>query len=293
MTTNFAIVGAAGYIAPRHLQAINETGCNLIAATDPHPSVGLLDRYSLDTKFFPETERFYRYIQENHVDWVSICSPNYLHSSHIYMALQAGANVLCEKPLVINLRDLDMLQSLEQSSGRKVYSVLQLRLSPELIQLRERLLEEPTKTDHEVELTYITARGPWYETTWKGRPEQSGGIGANIGIHLFDLMLWLFGDLVSHEVHLNSSNRMSGIIQLERARIRWFLSTQNTDLPFKIEPGKKFAHREILIDGDRFEFSKGFTDLHTLVYQETLAGRGFGIEEARPSIQLVHKLCNT
>ena len=295
--TNFALIGAAGFVAPRHMRAINDVGCRLVAATDPHVSVGVLDKYSLDTKFFPEIEGFNRYLeelqrgpQEDRVDWVSVCSPNYLHFAHIYMALQSGANVLCEKPLVVDPRDLDILQILEQRYGRRVFTVLQLRLQPNLLKLKEELDKHPEKSDHEVLLTYVTARGPWYDATWKGREEHSGGVGVNIGIHLLDVLLWLFGDVVSYEVHLRNPKQVGGVLQLQRARVRWFLSTEQSDLPFVIEPGVKFSHREIVVDGESVEFSGGFIDAHTSVYKETLAGRGMSIAHARPAAELADSL---
>ena len=295
MTPNFAIIGVAGYVAPRHLKAIRECGGRLVAATDPHSSVGLLDQYSLDIRFFPEIERFDRHLEklkrgseENRVHWVSVCSPNYLHDAHIRMALRAGANALCEKPLVINPWNLDALEELEIETGRRVFTVLQLRLHPALVKLKEEI--DRDSRQHEVVLTYITARGPWYHMTWKGQPERSGGVGTNIGIHFFDLLLWLFGDVERYEVHVNDGHRMAGTLELKRARVRWLLSVEASDLPFAIEPGKRVTHRTILVDGREVEFSEGFADLHTRVYQETLAGRGFGVSVARPSVELTHRL---
>lgn len=295
MSTNFAIVGVAGYVAKRHIQAVKACGCHLVAATDPHTSVGILDQCSFDTEFFPEIECFDRYLEEmrrgpteKRVDWVSVCTPNYLHDAHIRMALHNDANVLCEKPLVIDPRRLDMLQRIEQESGKRVYTILQLRVHPKLCAFKQ-LLSSTTKNDHEVLLTYITPRGRWYDKTWKGRTEQSGGISTNIGIHLFDLILWLFGDVVNYEVHLQESNKVAGMVQLDRARVRWFLSTDPADLRRAPVAGAK-TYREMVVDGESVEFSDGFTDLHTRVYENTLAGRGFDIDDARPSIELVDKL---
>src|SRR5438445_1827093 len=282
---NFALTGAAGYIAPRHLEAIKDTGNRLVAAVDPHDAVGILDRYSFDVRFFTEIERFDRHLEKlrrgpeaQRVEYVSICSPNYLHDAHIRLALRVGADAVCEKPLVINPWNLDALQELEQETGRRVHTVLQLRLHPQLSALRERLQNERPSRPHEVCLTYITARGPWYDTSWKGSEERSGGIVTNIGIHFFDLLLWLFGDVVACEVHVRDQRRIGGFLELERARVRWLLSTDARDLPFPAEPGAKTTFRSISVDGSEVEFSDAFGDLHTRVYEEILAGRGFGID---------------
>jgi UDP-N-acetyl-2-amino-2-deoxyglucuronate dehydrogenase len=224
------------------------------------------------------------------VDYVSICSPNYLHDAHIRLALRSGANVLCEKPLVINPWNLDGLADLERESGRRVNTVLQLRLHPQLIALRERLATAKPGDLHDVSLTYVTARGSWYDVSWKGSEERSGGLVTNIGIHFFDLLIWLFGPVVACEVHLRSDRRMAGFLQLERARVRWFLSADSADLPFTPEPGVKTTFRSITVDGGEVEFSEGFADLHTRVYEEALAGRGFGIADSRPSIELTHRI---
>ena len=297
MPTNFALIGAAGYIAPRHLRAIRDVGGRLLAATDPHGSVGVLDQYSLDVRFFPEIERFDRHLEkqrrgppEGQVHWVSVCSPNYLHDAHIRLALRVGANALCEKPLVINPWNLDALEQLEQESGKRVFTVLQLRLHPALAALREQVACEPEGRMHDVTLTYVTARGPWYHTTWKGQLDRSGGIGTNIGIHFLDALLWIFGRCEHHEVHLDDGRRMAGALELQRARVRWFLSVESQDLPFPAEPGKRLTHRTMRVDDVDVEFSEGFTDLHTRVYRETLAGHGFSIADARPSIELGHRL---
>ena len=297
---NFALTGAAGYIAPRHLKAIRDTGNRLVAAVDPHDAVGILDRYSFDVRFFTEIERFDRHLEKlrrgpepQRVEYVSICSPNYLHDAHIRLALRVGADVVCEKPLVINPWNLDALQELEQETGRRVHTVLQLRLHPQLIALRERLEREPASRQHEVCLTYITARGRWYDTSWKGSDERSGGIVTNIGIHFFDLLVWLFGDVVECEVHMRDQRRIAGFLELARARVRWLLSTDAADLPFAPEPGVKTTFRSISVDAVEVEFSEGFADLHTRVYEEVLAGRGFGIDDSRPSIALSHRIRQT
>jgi UDP-N-acetyl-2-amino-2-deoxyglucuronate dehydrogenase len=294
---NFAITGVAGYVAPRHLKAIKDTGNRLVAAVDPNDSVGVLDRYSFDVRFFTEIERFDRHLEKlrrgpeaERVHYVSICSPNYLHDAHIRLALRGGAHVICEKPIVINPWNLDALEELERESGRRVNTVLQLRIHPALIALRERLKAEPPGTKHDVCLTYITARGPWYHQSWKGSEERAGGLVTNIGIHFFDLLLWLFGPVQECRLFQRERDRNAGFIELERARVRWLLSTNIADLPFKPEPGLKTTFRSITVDGKEIEFSEGFTDLHTRVYEEVLAGRGFGIADARPSIELSHRI---
>jgi UDP-N-acetyl-2-amino-2-deoxyglucuronate dehydrogenase len=301
MIKNFAITGVAGFVAPRHLAAIKATGNRLVAAVDPHDAVGVLDRYAFDVRFFTEIERFDRHIEklrrageESRVHVVSICSPNYLHDAHIRLALRAGADVICEKPLVINPWNLDPLEELEVETGRRVNTVLQLRLHPQLMALKARLnADQPSSIRHDVALTYITTRGGWYDVSWKGSDERSGGIVTNIGIHFFDLLLWLFGDVHECAVHLRDSRRAAGALELERARVRWFLSTEPSDLPFTPEPGVRTTHRSITVDGHEVEFSDGFTDLHTRVYEEALAGRGFGIADARPSITLSSQIRRT
>ena len=297
---NFALTGAAGYVAPRHLKAIKDTGHRLVAAVDPHDAVGLLDRYWFDVRFFTEIERFDRHLEKlrrgpdaDRVDYVSICSPNYLHDAHIRLALRVGAHAISEKPLVINPWNLDALQELERETGRTVNTVLQLRLHPHLAALRERVAREKRSHQYEVSLTYVTARGRWYDTSWKGSEERSGGIVTNIGIHLFDLLLWLFGPLVACEVHMREPRRIAGFLELAQARVRWFLSADRADLPFAPEPGLKTTVRSITVDGEEVEFSEGFGDLHTRVYEETLAGRGFGIDDSRPAIDLSYRIRQT
>lgn len=297
MPANFALIGAAAYIAPRHLKAIRDTGSRLLAAADPHDSVGILDQFSLEVRFFPEIERFDRHLEKlrrgpvaDRVDWVAICSPNYLHDAHIRLALRVGANALCEKPLVINPWNLDALEQIEQETGGQVRTILQLRTHPALLALKSKLDAEPPGRVHDVTLTYITARGPWYHQTWKGQVERSGGVGTNIGIHFFDMLAWLFGGVTAHEVHLSDGRRMAGALELGRAHVRWFLSVEPGDLPFAATPGQRLTHRSITVDGAEVEFSEGFTDLHTRVYERTLAGDGFRIADARPSIELVHRL---
>ena len=290
----FALTGLAGYVAPRHLQAIHATGNRLVAAVDPHDSVGILDQYFPEASFFTEIERFDRHLEKlrrgpeaERVDVVSICSPNHLHDAHVRLALRVGADALCEKPLVLNPWNLDVLQDLEAEYGRSVYTVLQLRVHPALLALRERL--RASERRHSVRLTYVTARGRWYRYSWKGDAQKSGGVATNIGIHFFDLLMWLFGRPVRSAVHVSERDRIGGSLELERADVQWFLSIEEADLPEAVR-GHRPTYRSITVDGEEVEFSGGFRDLHTRVYEETLAGRGFGIEDARPSIELVHAL---
>lgn len=294
---NFAITGVAGYIAPRHLKAIKDTGNSLVAACDPSDSVGVLDRYFFETRFFREFERFDRHIEKlrrrkesERVHHVSICSPNFLHDAHIRFALRVGANAICEKPMVINPWNLDPLVELEREYGKRIYTVLQLRVHPALIALRERLAAEASTRKREVVLTYVTSRGNWYLNSWKGDLSRSGGLANNIGIHFFDLLLWLFGRVEGVEVHVAEPLKVAGYLELERATVRWYLSIDRRDLPFEAVPGGPTTHRSITVDGAEIEFSEGFTELHTTVYREILAGRGFGVEDARPSISLAHAI---
>ncbi len=294
---NFAITGVGGYIAPRHLRAVRDTGNRLVAAVDPQDSVGLLDSYAFDVRFFTEVERFDRHLEklrrgpdENRLHYLSVCSPNYLHDAHCRLGLRVGADVICEKPLVISPWNLEPLRELEAETGKRIYNVLQLRVHPALVALREKLRQESPGKPHEVTLTYVTSRGAWYDVSWKGAEEKSGGIPTNIGIHFFDLLSWLFGPMETARVHLNDKRRMAGFLALERANVRWFLSLESSDLPFAPEPGKKTTFRSITVDGQEIEFSEGFTDLHTRVYEEILAGRGFGLDDARASIEIAYGL---
>lgn len=294
---NFALTGAAGYVAPRHLKAIRDTNNRLVAAIDPHDSVGVLDSFFPEAAFFTEFERFDRHLEKirrmdenSRVDFVSVCSPNHLHDAHIRLALRIGADAICEKPLVLNPWNLDALSELESETGRRVFTILQLRVHPALVELKNRLEAEVAGSRHQVVLTYVTSRGPWYRYSWKGDTVRSGGIATNIGIHFFDLLMWLFGSMKYSQVHLNQENRASGSIALENADVSWFLSIDRSDLPEEPEEGKPATFRSITVDGEEIEFTKGFTDLHTLVYNETLAGRGFGIEDARPSVELVQRI---
>ncbi len=294
---NFAITGVAGYIAPRHLQAIKDTGNQLVAAIDPNDSVGILDKYFPDVSFFTEFERFDRHLEKlrreknkEKIDYLSICSPNNLHDAHIRLALRVGANAICEKPLVLNPWNLDALQELEQETSAKVYTILQLRVHPSLLKLKEKLSTENSNQKHNVVLSYITSRGLWYYFSWKGMIEKSGGIATNIGIHFFDMLMWLFGDAQSSILHIKENKRMSGFIELQNANVKWFLSTDKSDLPNDAVKKGLPTYRSITVDGEEIQFSEGFTDLHTRVYEETLNGNGFGIEDARPSIVLVRKI---
>ena len=296
---NFAITGVAGYIAPRHLQAIRDTGNRLVAALDPHDSVGILDRYFPNAGFFTEFERFDRHLEklrrgpvEGRVHYVSICSPNNLHDAHIRLALRIGADAICEKPIVLNPWNLDALQELEHESGKQVKTILQLRVHPTLIKLKNSLQNAHSSKKYDVSLTYITSRGPWYLYSWKGSPERSGGLATNIGIHFYDLLIWLFGSVQKSEVHLSDSQRVGGYLELQNAIVRWFLSINRDDLPPEELQKGRTTFRSIMVDQKEVEFSEGFSDLHTRVYEETLAGRGFGIDDARPSVELAYQIRN-
>ena len=294
---NFALIGAAGFVAPRHLRAIQQTGNQLVAAADPHDSVGVLDRYFPRARYFSEIERFDRFLEklrlqqsDRRISYISICSPNYLHDAHVRLALRVGAHAICEKPLVINPWNLDQLSALEASYGQRVFTVLQLRLLPAMKALKEKLDAERPDKPHDVLVSYVTRRGPWYHVSWKGLEAKSGGVAMNIGVHIFDLLTWLFGKMEHTTVHLADPSRMAGALALERARVRWLLSVDERDLPEEARAAGRFAHREITVDGVPLDLTTGFEDLHTRVYEETLAGRGFGIEDARDSIALVHAI---
>ncbi|NLP11769.1 Gfo/Idh/MocA family oxidoreductase [bacterium] len=293
---NFALVGAAGYIAPRHLQAIKDTGNRLIAACDPSDSVGILDRYFDDVDFFTEFERFDRHAEklrrlgeDKRIHYVSICSPNYLHDAHIRFSLRIGAHAICEKPLVLNPWNLEALQELEREPGKRVYTVLQLRVHPAIVALRQRIQQEKARK-HEVNLVYITSRGNWYHFSWKGDVKKSGGIATNIGIHFFDMLIWIFGPVQSFSVHHADAKKNAGFVELERARVNWSLSVDRNDLPPQVRAKNKCTFRSITVDGHEIEFSDGFTDLHTVLYREILAGRGFGINDAFPSVRLAQEI---
>lgn len=293
----FALIGAAGYIASRHLQAIRDTGNTLVAALDRSDSVGILDRFFPGANFFTEFERFDRHVEKlkrqgegGRIHYISICSPNYLHDAHIRFALRVGADAICEKPLVLNPWNIDALREMEEEAGRRVWTILQLRLHPTLRELKQQIDQAPVGKKYEIDLTYITSRGRWYAVSWKGDPSKSGGIATNIGIHFFDMLLWIFGAPVRQEVHLVAPEKAAGFMELTRARVRWFLSLDPHDLPKQALDGGKRTYRCLTLDGQEVEFSDGFTDLHTEVYRETLEGRGFGLEEARPSIQIAHDI---
>ncbi len=295
MSKNFAITGVAGYVAPRHLKAIKETGNQLIAAVDPNDSVGILDGYFKQVRFFTEFERFDRHLEmlrrkgdERRAHYISICSPNYLHDAHARLALRIGADAICEKPVVINPWNIDALQEMENEYGQHIYTVLQLRVHPSLLKLKKQIDAEPKNTKKDIRLTYITSRGLWYLVSWKGRQERSGGLATNIGVHFYDMLIWLFGKVQHSEVHVANTTRTGGYIELENARVQWFLSIDENDLPDDIKEKGQPTFRSITIDGQEIEFSGGFTDLHTIIYREVLAGRGFGLDDARPSIELVH-----
>ncbi|RMG78802.1 MAG: gfo/Idh/MocA family oxidoreductase [Chloroflexi bacterium] len=295
--TNFALIGAAGYIAPRHLKAIYDTQNTLVAAVDRHDSVGIMDRYFPDAAFFTEIERFERYLEklrlqgdDARVHYVSICTPNYLHDAHVRLALRTGAHAICEKPLVINPWNLDALEAIEAEQAGNIYTVLQLRLHEPLVQLKAKLDAEPQDTRHDVVLSYVTRRGKWYDYSWKGDEAKSGGVAMNIGIHFFDLCIWMFGAVERCTVHLREARRVAGVLELERARVRWFLSIEKDDLPDGYLAEGKPAYRSMTIDGEEVEFSSGFTDLHTRVYEDILAGGGYRIPDVRPAIQVVYDI---
>lgn len=295
---NFALIGAAGYIAPRHMRAIKETGNNLIVATDRNDSVGIIDSYFPNTDFFIEFERFDRHVEKLHrlgedkrVHYVSICSPNYMHDSHIRFALRSGAHAICEKPLVLNPWNVDALKESEAEYGLKVYNVLQLRLHPSIIKFRNDVLANPNQK-HEMDLTYITSRGRWYHYSWKGQIDKSGGIATNIGVHFFDMLHWVFGSVVENKLHHIDNERASGYLEFERAKVRWFLSIQANDLPPEAKERGLRTYRSFVCDGKEVEFSSGFDDLHTKVYNDILAGGGFGLDDAKASVQIVHDIRN-
>lgn len=297
---NFGLIGAAGYVAPKHIKAIHDTGNTLVAATDPHDCVGRLDASFPDTRFFTEIERFDRYLEKcrrgaegERVDYVSICSPNYLHDAHVRLALRVKAHAICEKPMVISPWNLDALEELEAEHGKRVFSVLQLRLLPSLLKLKAELDEQTANGRADICLTYITRRGRWYDASWKGATEKSGGIALNIGVHFFDLLHWLFGEVEQSDVHLRRPRQMGGKLEMEKARVRWFLSTDADDLPDEVVENGGFAYRSMTYDGQEIEFSGGFTDLHTRVYEEILAGRGTGIRETRQAIRIAHSINHT
>jgi UDP-N-acetyl-2-amino-2-deoxyglucuronate dehydrogenase len=294
---NFALIGVAGYIAPRHLQAIRDTKNNLVAALDKSDTVGVMDSYFPNADFFTEYERFDRHLdklkrQGNGVDYVSICSPNYLHDSHIRFALRQGADAICEKPLVLNPWNVEALEEIEKETGKKVYTILQLRLHPSIIELRNKVLQGPKDKVYDVDLTYITSRGHWYLISWKGDVSKSGGIATNIGIHFFDMLIWVFGNVKKVEVKELSEDTGEGFVELDRARVKWKLSINFDRIPDEVKAKGKRTYRSLTMDGEEIEFSDGFTELHTKSYEGILSGNGFGLIDAKPSIQLVHQIRN-
>jgi UDP-N-acetyl-2-amino-2-deoxyglucuronate dehydrogenase len=295
---NFALIGLAGYIAPRHVRAIKETDNKLVAALDRFDSVGFIDSYFPGADFFIEFERFDRHVaklnrQGTHVDYVSICSPNYLHDSHIRFALRNGADAICEKPLVLNPWNVDALRDYEQETGFKVWNILQLRLHPSIIEVRKAVQEGPPDKVYDVDLSYITSRGNWYHYSWKGDVEKSGGIATNIGVHFFDMLTWIFGEVKQNEVHVLKKDKAAGYLELEKARVRWFLSIDVNDVPDELRKKGQRTYRSITWDGREIEFSGGFTDLHTMSYEKILAGQGFGLEAGLHAIQAVYDIRNS
>jgi len=293
---NFALIGAAGYIAPRHMKAIKETGHDLVCALDKNDSVGIIDSYFPNANFFTEFERFDRFVdkwhrkQEKRIEYVAITTPNYLHDSHIRFALKNGAHAICEKPLVLNPHNIDQLQIIEEESGKKVYNILQLRLHDSIIALKEKIAKElkenPNKI-YDIDLTYLTSRGKWYFTSWKGDESKSGGIASNIGVHFFDMLSWIFGSIEENIVHVKQPDANAGFMRLKNANVRWFLSVNCDYIPSDVRACGKTTYRNITVDGEAFEFSEGFTDLHTISYKHILKGEGFGLEEARNCINIV------
>jgi UDP-N-acetyl-2-amino-2-deoxyglucuronate dehydrogenase len=294
---NFALLGAAGYIAPRHLKAIKDTNNKLIAALDKFDSVGVMDSYFPNADFFVEFERFDRHIEKlkragTHIDYVSICTPNYLHDSHIRMALRSGADAICEKPLVLNPWNVDALFDIEKESGNKINTILQLRLHPSIIDLKQKVDNANKDEKYDVDLTYITSRGKWYGISWKGDESKSGGIATNIGVHFYDMLSWIFGDVQENIVHLREKDKSAGFLEFKNARVRWFLSINENDLPKHIKEKGQRTYRSITIDKEELEFSAGFTDLHTKSYQGIIKGEGFGLKDSAKSIEIVHNIRN-
>lgn len=294
---NFALIGAAGYIAPRHMKAIKDTENALIAALDKNDSVGILDSYFPETDFFTEFERFDRHIEKLkrkgiRTDFVTVCSPNYLHDSHIRFGLRVGADVICEKPVVLNPWNIDALEEIQKETGNKIYTILQLRLHPSIIALKEKIQKEAPGKKHLVHLDYITSRGHWYYVSWKGNIQKSGGIATNIGVHFFDMLMWIFGEVKENIVTEHSESTASGILELEKATVKWKLSIDANNLPEEVRLSGKRTYRTLEIDGESFEFSDGFTELHTKSYEQILNGNGFPLSETRKAIQLVHDIRN-
>ena len=296
---NFGLIGASGYIAPRQMKAIKNTDNNLIVALDKFDSVGILDSFFPNADFFTEFERFDRHVSklkyEKNIslDYVSICTPNYLHDSHIRFALRQNANAICEKPLVLNPWNIDSLKNIENETGKKIYNILQLRCHPSIIALKKKIDDGPKNKIYDIDLTYLTSRGHWYYSSWKGDINKSGGISTNIGVHFYDMLSWIFGDLKQNIVHINDHDRSAGYLEFEKARVRWFLSINYDLIPDEIKKSGKRTYRSITIEGEELEFSDGFTDLHTVSYNEIINGNGYGLEEPRQAIEIVHKIRNS
>ena len=292
----FALIGAAGYIAPRHMKAVKDTGNDLVAAVDKNDSVGIIDSYFPNAHFFTEFERFDRHLEKqrrengSRIDYVSICSPNYLHDAHIRFALRIQANAICEKPVVLNPWNVEALQEIEKEQGRTVHVILQLRLHPAMAALKQKIDSEAADRKYDIDLTYITSRGRWYLVSWKGDVEKSGGVATNIGIHFFDMLEWIFGPVQYNIVHMEQPTKAGGFLELRKARVRWFLSIDRDDLPNPPENGKPATFRSIKMNGEEFEFTEGFADLHTRSYEEILAGRGFGLDDAKPAIDIASNI---
>lgn len=292
---NFALIGAAGYIAPRHMKAIKDTGNDLVAAFDPYDGVGIMDSHFPNADFFTEFERFDRHVdklrrQGNPIDFISICSPNYLHDAHIRFALKSGCNVICEKPLVLNPWNLDAIAEIEQETGKRVYSILQLRLHPSIIALKEKIQNGPKDKVYDINLNYITSRGKWYHRSWKGVLEKSGGIATNIGVHFFDMLSWIFGEVEDNQVTSINSETAKGKLKLKQANVNWSLSIDYNEIPEQVRLQGKRTYRTLTIEGEEIEFSDGFTELHTKSYEEILKGNGFGVMENRTAIEIVSKM---
>ena len=295
---NFALIGAAGYIAVRHMQAVKETGNNLIAVLDKFDSIGIIDSYFPDADFFTEFERFDRHIdklrhnENKRIDYVSICTPNYLHDSHIRFALKQHADAICEKPMVLNPWNVDALGEVEKETGQKINNILQLRLHPNIIKLKEEVEKSPEDKIYDIDLTYLTSRGKWYFISWKGDIQKAGGVATNIGVHFFDMLTWIFGEVKENIVHISEESKAAGFLKLKKANVRWFLSVDYQNVPVDLKAKGQRIYRSITVDGKEIEFSGGFTDLHTLSYQEILKGNGFGIEDVRATVQAVYDIRN-
>lgn len=294
---NFGLIGIAGYIAPRHIRAIKDTNNNLIVALDKSDTVGIIDSYFPETSFYTEFERFDRFVEkikhtEKKLDYISVCTPNYLHDSHIRFGLRADSDVICEKPLVLNPWNLDALEVMERETGRKVYTILQLRLHKAILAWKKRIDDGPKDKVYDIDLTYITSRGTWYYASWKGSVEKSGGVATNIGVHFYDMLSWIFGRVEKNIVHVSEHDRIAGYLEFEKARVRYFLSINPETLPEEVVKEGKRTYRKIEMEGEEIEFSDGFTDLHTLSYKQVLEGGGFGISDSRQSIEIVSDIRN-